>query len=524
MLKQVSATDTQCLKWSDSNDRWEPGDCATGATLSDGDYGDITVSGSGTVMSVDSGAVAFSELSGSATVGQLPSGATLDTEWDTIGEIETATGVNILLNTELATEAALEALLGDVSDVFTNNDGALNDDNLGDNTIGDLSGVTITSWSSGEVLRFNGSALVDAQLAFSDLSGSATDGQIPDTITIDLAATATALAANGANCSAGLFPLGVDASGAVESCTDPLLETELDTIAELQAQIADATLLTTADEGSGNGIDADTVDGVEASEFALLAGRALGQTLIGGTGAGDDLTLQTTSNASKGSYILSELTSCDTIDTDGSGVLACGTDDDVPESGDFGNATDLESTGALSNDVVAADEMADADHGDVSWTSGVASVEAIDGVGVEVTGVSDGQCLVYDGVTDNRWEAGSCGGGGSSINLEEGNVEVISSANLTGLDFLGADFDVTDDSNEGDVAIAAAITRDAEWDTAAEINAATTDDDFVDLTGTQTITGTKTFGTASATFVEVEGATADAFETALAVVDPTNRS
>lgn len=33
------------------------------------------------------------------------------------------------------------------------------------------------------------------------------------------AGTATALAANGANCSAGSYPLGVDASGAVESCT-----------------------------------------------------------------------------------------------------------------------------------------------------------------------------------------------------------------------------------------------------------------------------------------------------------------
>jgi hypothetical protein len=33
------------------------------------------------------------------------------------------------------------------------------------------------------------------------------------------AATATALAANGANCSAGSFPLGVDASGASETCT-----------------------------------------------------------------------------------------------------------------------------------------------------------------------------------------------------------------------------------------------------------------------------------------------------------------
>jgi hypothetical protein len=53
-------------------------------------------------------------------------------------------------------------------------------------------------------------------------------------------------------------------------------------------------------------------------------------------------------------------------------------------------------------------------------------------------------------------------GAGSTINVEENNVEVISSANLTGIDFLGADFDVTADVNEADIAIAAAITRDAE--------------------------------------------------------------
>lgn len=42
------------------------------------------------------------------------------------------------------------------------------------------------------------------------------------------AALASALAANGANCSAGSFPLGVDAGGAVESCTDAATQTELD--------------------------------------------------------------------------------------------------------------------------------------------------------------------------------------------------------------------------------------------------------------------------------------------------------
>lgn len=43
------------------------------------------------------------------------------------------------------------------------------------------------------------------------------------------------------------------------------------------------------------------------TQYPLLVGRAGGQTIIGGTGSGDDLTLQTTSNATKGSYILSEL-------------------------------------------------------------------------------------------------------------------------------------------------------------------------------------------------------------------------
>jgi hypothetical protein len=137
--------------------------------------------------------------------------------------------------------------------------------------------------------------LTCGQVAFSELSGAATDGQIPNTITIDLAtvastvtvvdstdstsfpimvdsatgslavktdgglaynastgvltatgfagpvtgnaSTATALAANGANCSASQAPLGVDASGAVESCTD--FEEELTNSAGLAAALSD---------------------------------------------------------------------------------------------------------------------------------------------------------------------------------------------------------------------------------------------------------------------------------------------
>ena len=44
------------------------------------------------------------------------------------------------------------------------------------------------------------------------------------------------------------------------------------------------------------------------TQYALLAGRSGGQVLTGGTDSGDDLTFQTTSDASKGSYLFTELT------------------------------------------------------------------------------------------------------------------------------------------------------------------------------------------------------------------------
>jgi len=51
-------------------------------------------------------------------------------------------------------------------------------------------------------------------------------------------------------------------------------------------------------------LNADSVDGRSESEFALLAGRAAGQTLIGGSAASTNLTLQANSANSTGSIIL----------------------------------------------------------------------------------------------------------------------------------------------------------------------------------------------------------------------------
>lgn len=94
------------------------------------------------------------------------------------------------------------------------------------------------------------------------------------------ATTALALAANGTNCDSGFYARGVDASGNAESCT------------------AEPTGVT--DHGLLFGLGDD-----DHAQYPLLAGRAGGQTINGGTAAGEDLTLRGTSNGTAGSVIIS---------------------------------------------------------------------------------------------------------------------------------------------------------------------------------------------------------------------------
>jgi len=106
------------------------------------------------------------------------------------------------------------------------------------------------------------------------------DNEVANNITIDLATTATALAANGANCAAGNYPLGVDASGAVESCT-----ADVDTDTQLsQEQVEDfAGALIGDGTGTHTGItityqdvtgDVDFVVGNAPTATALAANGA----------------------------------------------------------------------------------------------------------------------------------------------------------------------------------------------------------------------------------------------------------
>lgn len=103
------------------------------------------------------------------------------------------------------------------------------------------------------------------------------------TITATSAATATALAANPTNCSAGSFPLGIDAAGVVESCTDAATQAELNThladagahSAGIAGNAATATALAANGTNCGAG---EAAAGVDAS------GNAEGCQAVGGGG------------------------------------------------------------------------------------------------------------------------------------------------------------------------------------------------------------------------------------------------
>lgn len=84
-----------------------------------------------------------------------------------------------------------------------------------------------TDISNGRRLQFTTFNVVD-NLSGNNSNWAPTLGTgVVNNLHANTSATATALAANGANCSAGNFPLGVDASGAAEGCTDVVLPAEV---------------------------------------------------------------------------------------------------------------------------------------------------------------------------------------------------------------------------------------------------------------------------------------------------------
>jgi len=104
-----------------------------------------------------------------------------------------------------------------------------------------------------------------------------------------------------------------------------------------------ATGITSTNHGALSGLDGD-----DHIQYALLAGRSGGQQIIGGTGSGDDLIFDTTSDGTKGSYIFTDLEVSKPIFTDGSSGLTTSV---IPSTIDMGSGSlqidnIIESTGS----------------------------------------------------------------------------------------------------------------------------------------------------------------------------------
>jgi len=183
------------------------------------------------------------------------------------------------------------------------------------------------------------------------------------------APTASALAANGSNCSSGQAPLGVDAAGASESCFDVGTQSELDTHTGATS-VHSATNLNTASrivmrDGSGNFVagtitadlsgnatTAGTATTLAADPNNCAAGEApLGVTADGTAQSCYDVATQAELNTHTGATSVHSATSLNTasriVMRDGSGNFVAGTIT-ADLNGNANSATTAGSAGALS--------------------------------------------------------------------------------------------------------------------------------------------------------------------------------
>lgn len=183
---------------------------------------------------------AFSNLSGSASASQLPlatattvgavkgtgsaltcggtnkaTGFAADGTLQCGADVDTGITQAYVTAQEEATSVTQRSILNFIGPAVTVADDAVNSKTKVTVVAAGTGACAANTWVSTEN---DGAAPTCTQPAFSNLSGSATDAQIPDTITVNLAATASALTTDPAACAAGSAYTDLTSGGA-STCT-----------------------------------------------------------------------------------------------------------------------------------------------------------------------------------------------------------------------------------------------------------------------------------------------------------------
>ena len=299
---------------------------ATGATVADADYGNITVSGTGTVWTIDNGVVTYAKMQAASTNSKVIGSSSTST---TLTELTLGTGLSLSGTTLTATGGVTD---GDKGDITVSNTGttwtidanavtyaklqaaSTNSKLLGTSststtfaelTIGtglSLSGTTLTATAVGLTDGDKGDITVSATgTSWAIDSGAVTYAKIQDVSATDKLlgrSTAGAGSVEEITCTAAGRAILDDADASAQRTTLGLgtLATQSGTFSGTSSgtNTGDQTITLTGDvTGSGTGSFAATIanDAVSNAKLANMTASTIKARITGSTGDPEDATL-----------------------------------------------------------------------------------------------------------------------------------------------------------------------------------------------------------------------------------------